>query len=73
MKGQTGDYYGLIFNCPMGEEVDECKYRKIRKLPIKERLSYFNAMTEYEFNLLVNFHQNCLSVRETKSLFHESQ
>ena len=73
MKGQSEDYYGLIFNCPVGEEVDGCKYRKIRKLPVKERFSYLNAMTEIELAILVNNHQYCLSVREKKSLFHESQ
>lgn len=73
MKGQNEDYYGLIFNCPVGEEVDDCKYGKIRRLPIKERFSYFNDMTENEIGLLINYHLCCLSVREKKSLFHESQ
>jgi hypothetical protein len=64
MKGQAEDYYGLIFNCPVGEEVDGCKYRKIRKLPVKERLAYFNALTEREIASWVNHHKKCLSVRE---------
>lgn len=73
MKRQSTDYYGLIFKCPVGEEARGCEYRKIRKLPLKERLTYFNAMTEKELNSLVEFHQRCISVREKLSLFHESQ
>lgn len=73
MKCQNADYYGLIFKCPVGEEVSRCEFRKIRELPIKDRLTYFNALTEKEFEMLIKFHQRCLSVREKKSLFHESQ
>lgn len=73
MKSQNEGYYGLIFSCPVGEDVEGCKYRKIRKLPLKERISYFNAMTEHEITRLINYHHACISVREKKSLFHESQ
>ena len=59
--------------CPEGNEISSCEYKKLRKLPIKERLAYYDAMTEYEHVVLIEKHQHCLSVREKKSLFHESQ
>ena len=73
MKKPITDYYGLIFKCPVGSEMTHCKYKKIRKLPLSERLTYFNALTEPEQYEMIENHQVCLSVREKKSLFHESQ
>jgi len=67
------NYYGLIFNCPVGIEKVECGYKTIRQLNAKERITYYNALTEQEKDSLIEKHQQCLSVREKKTLFHESQ
>jgi len=67
------NYYGLIFNCPVGSEAINCDYKEIRQLKAKERLAYYNALPEYEKDKLIEKHQQCLSVREKKTLFHESQ
>ncbi len=67
------NYYGLIFNCPVGNEAINCDYKEIRQLKTKERLAYYNALPEYEKDKLIENHQKCLSVREKKTLFHESQ
>jgi hypothetical protein len=67
------NYYGLIFNCPVGNEAISCDYKEIRQLKTKERLAYYNALPEYEKDKLIENHQKCLSVREKKTLFHESQ
>jgi len=67
------NYYGLIFNCPVGYESIKCDYKKIRQLETKERLTFYNALTVYEKERLLEKHLQCLSVREKKTLFHESQ
>jgi len=67
------NYYGLIFNCPVGNEAISCDYKEIRQLKTKERLAYYNALPEYEKDKLIENHQKCLSIREKKTLFHESQ
>ena len=67
------NYYGLIFNCPVGNEVINCDFKKIRQLKTKERLVYYDALTEQEKNTLIRRHLQCISVREKKTLFHESQ
>ena len=73
MVKSYANYYGLIFNCPVGSEAMSCDYRKIRQLKIKERLVYYNALPEQEKDKLIEKHQQCLSGREKKTLFHESQ
>jgi hypothetical protein len=73
MGNRCSDYYGLIFNCPIGFESLDCGYKRIRQLPLKERISYVNVLTEAEKKNLVKKHQKCLLVREKKTLFHESQ
>ena len=67
------NYYGLMFNCPVGHESIKCDYKKIRQLETKERLTFYNALTVYEKERLLEKHLQCLSVREKKTLFHESQ
>ena len=67
------NYHGLIFNCPVGYESIKCDYKKIRQLETKERLTFYNALTVYEKERLLEKHLQCLSVREKKTLFHESQ
>ena len=67
------NYHGLIFNCPVGHEAIKCNYKKIRQLKSKERLAYYNALPDNEKDRLLEKHLQCLSVREKKTLFHESQ
>jgi len=62
-----------MFNCPVGQESIKCDYKKIRQLETKERLTFYNALTVYEKERLLEKHLQCLSVREKKTLFHESQ
>lgn len=63
------DYYGLIFSCPFGAELENCGYKKIRQFNSKERLTYYDALTEDEKLILLEKHQHCLSVREKKVPF----
>jgi hypothetical protein len=73
MGSFISDYYGLIFYCPMGSERDGCVFGNVRQLSIKERLAYFDVLTEPEKMNLITKHQQCLKVREKSTLFHESQ
>jgi len=73
MKNCISDYYGLIFHCPMVNEKKDCVFVQIRQLTLKERLAYFDVLTESEKMTLIEKHQKCIKVRENKTLFHESQ
>lgn len=73
MGNNYSNYYGLIFNCPVGKETADCQFKLIRQFPLKDKLSYYNTMTEDDRMTLIRKHKRCLSVREKKTLFHESQ
>ena len=73
MGNNYSNYYGLIFNCPIGVETEDCCFHAIRKFSIHDKLKYYNSMTEQERMKLIYRHQECLAVREKKTLFHESQ
>ncbi len=74
MGNSYTNYYGLIFNCPVDTEVTGCAFKKLRQLSTsKERLTYFESLSVAEKMNMIAIHQRCLSVREKKSLFHESQ
>jgi hypothetical protein len=67
------NYLGLIFDCPIGNEADDCCFRNIRKYKTEDRLTYFEKLPGGKRNLLIEHHQKCLSDREKKTLFHELQ
>lgn len=73
MGENYSNYYGLLFNCPFGNEVYTCVLNGIRKIGAKERLVYYEALTSNERRVLIKRHHECLMAREKKSLFHESQ
>lgn len=73
MGNRYSDYYGLIFNCPIGIESSDCEYKKIRQLPLKDRLAFMDVLNDEEKKTLMKKHQKCIKVREKKTLFHESQ
>jgi len=68
MEKCNSNYYGLIFKCPVDKALDKCVYNKLRLLPSKERINYYNALTEVEKMILIDEHQRCLSVREKKNI-----
>ena len=73
MTKEELNYLGLIFDCPVGGELSDCGFRSLRKCVAKERLNYYEALSITERESLIEQHQRCLSKREKKTLFHESQ
>jgi hypothetical protein len=67
MENCYSNYFGLIFKCPVESELYGCVYKKLRRLPSKEKIAYYNALTEDEKKVLIEKHQHCLAVREKKS------
>jgi hypothetical protein len=73
MEKCYSNYYGLIFNCPVEKALNRCVYNKLRLLPTKKRITYYNALTEKEKTVLIEKHQYCLSLREKKNVLHRSE
>ena len=48
MESKYANYYGLMFDCPVGEEAESCCFKKIRTFPFKEKLSFYNVLPEHE-------------------------
>ena len=56
---------GLLFKCPMNEEVSECPLKKIRLMPsLVERLKLTDKWTPSKISSLLNHHSQCLRNRE---------
>jgi hypothetical protein len=71
MEKCYSNYFGLIFKCPVESELNKCVYKKLRRLPSKEKITYYNALTGDEKKALIEKHQYCLAVREKKSSFYK--
>ena len=69
MARNYSDYYGLIFGCPMGTEVDSCIYKEIRSRPLSERLQTIISKSKDERAILVQHHKHCIAHRENKVPF----
>lgn len=54
---------GLLFNCPVGTEKDNCKINGMRNLPYKEREKKVFKMEESELNELIEHHKCCMKDR----------
>ncbi len=67
------NYLGLIFDCPVGCELPNCSFSHIRKFKIEERLTFYENLSGKERSALVEKHHKCITRREKKTLFHESQ
>lgn len=71
MEKCYSNYFGLIFKCPVESELNECVYKNIRRLPSKEKIAFYNALTEDEKKILIEKHQHCLEIREKKPSFYK--
>lgn len=53
----------LLQGCPLGRAVGECKWEVIRNLPVKERLEFFDGLSEDEIQFLYKDHIKCNTYR----------
>jgi len=69
MSKNNSDYWGLLFQCPMDKETDNCALLQIRQLPLLERIKYFDNLTNSEKEEIIKKHKKCLSAREKRIPF----
>ncbi|NQV38632.1 MAG: hypothetical protein HQ509_11595 [Candidatus Marinimicrobia bacterium] len=55
---------GLLIDCPFGPPLSDCPASELRKLPITDRLSIAQEMSEPELDRIISHHRNCLAKRE---------
>ncbi len=58
------DYTGLLFDCPIKEEVQYCPFNELRQLDLKERFEVWKKFSENERNKLISLHHVCIYERE---------
>ena len=55
---------GLANECPLVECEEECPFRMIRKMPLRNRYVHVGEMTSDEVHEMVTHHHHCLYKRE---------
>ena len=58
----------LLTKCPFDLELDNCPLRKVRKLPLSNRMALVNDMSDEEIDSVVQHHKDCQKER----LLHET-
>jgi hypothetical protein len=56
--------YGLIFECPLKKELDDCPLKEIRTLPIRERITFIKKLSDTEKRKILNSHEICIEKRQ---------
>lgn len=69
MAQEQSHVYGLMFGCPMKEELEVCAFKEIRKLNLSERIKYIHSISSYDRMVLINKHKTCICQREDKVPF----
>ncbi len=69
MKNKQGllDYSGLLFECPLTEELDTCIFKNIRKMNLKDRVEMWRNLSDQDRNQYINAHHVCIYQREHHS------
>lgn len=58
-------YEGLVFGCPLGEEVSDCPLKEIRQIEdVEARLDTFWSLTNEERMRIEAHHRQCITRRE---------
>ena len=56
-------FEGLLFGCPVGCELDECPFKKIREIPVEERIKLIWTLPADEKEIMIFEHKYCLAHR----------
>jgi hypothetical protein len=62
-------HYGLLFGCPMNEELEACAYKEIRRLSLSERIQFIQSINSFDRIALIKKHKKCICQREDKVPF----
>ena len=52
---------GLIFACPLESESEICPFKKVRQLPVDDRLNLLENLSQNNKECLFKQHKKCLS------------
>ncbi len=55
---------GLLYECPMGGNPNDCPLYEIRKLPYLERVQWAKSMSDEQLLDIYHYHKSCLGVKE---------
>jgi hypothetical protein len=51
--------YGLAFDCPYYDRQDNCPLKEMEQLPLREKVSWINSLSQDEKQKLIEKHWNC--------------
>ena len=58
----------VLVNCSFGKALETCPARELRKLPIYERLTMVDEMSDEEVKSILEYHRKCLDERQALTL-----
>jgi len=55
---------GLIFECPLGGNPEDCQLYEHRKLPMNQKFGWLNSLSDDELQAYYRVHFDCLVEKE---------
>ena len=56
--------FGLVYECPLADPLENCPAKKIRNLPLKDASKLVMDMEENVLDKIIACHQQCICERE---------
>lgn len=73
MKIEDYENLGLLFECPFRKSHSDCPFNEMRNLKLKEKIQYFNTISNKDLDFMNEYHSSCMRKRETKNLIVAKQ
>ena len=58
--------FGLVYECPLADPLENCPAKKIRNLPLKDASKLVMDMEENQLDKIIACHRQCIWEREFK-------
>jgi hypothetical protein len=63
--------FGLLVNCPMGNEHKQCPFKKLRREPATKKINIAYDIPDEELSKMIKYHKKCLLKREANTIKYQ--
>jgi len=56
---KENNIYGIAYNCPVLERLDNCPLKQVEHLSFKEKVEWIKCLTKKEKQIILAHHKKC--------------
>jgi Zn-finger protein len=62
-------FYGNLYECPYTHRLNSCPVYPLNNKSFEEKVNWFDGLTVYDKNSLIEHHEHCAQKRLDKKIF----